>query len=353
VTTGSWTSTNAAVKTVSATIVGVGPITATDDVTVSPAAASAVTTTIDETEDADNNIQASNTGSATDFRAVVSVTVADAFGNVRPGDIITFTPSDADDFWRVSTASATASNVDTTDASGVASRVFFSTFAQAKTLNVSIGGAFNETVGVTVRAAAPASVVVSAAGNNQTARVTTAVGTVTFTVTDALANPVGSQLVTYAAAGGGSPPASGTTNASGVVSATGWTMGSTGTENANGTLVNTLTATAGLVAGNATGFGIYEFFDDVLPIIQGSCDGCHDVDFRRNPDNIVGFASTTGVSCDGVIRVTASNANASLLYTKLISTPPCGSRMPIGVPFFTESTLKIFRTWINNGAPNN
>jgi hypothetical protein len=360
VTTGSWTSTNAAVKTVSATIVGVGAITATDDVTVDPAAASAITTTIAETDDLDDNIQASNTGSATDFRAVVSVTVADAFGNLRPGDIITFTPSDANDFWRLSTASATSTNVDTTDALGVASRVFFSTAAQAKTLTASVGGAFNETIGITVRAAAPSSVVVSA-GNSQTARVTTAVGSVSFTVTDAFTNPVGSQLVTFSAAGGGTPPASGATNSSGVVSASGWTMGSTAVDNADGTFTNTLTATAGAASVGATGFGIFTWSGDVSAMIgPGSvCDGCH-ISWNRNPNNIVGVAAANP-ACGGVSRIAASSASTSLIYQMVsnagdVVAPPCVGRMPNASGLgntTTDPELKAIRAWINNGAPNN
>jgi hypothetical protein len=323
---------------------------------VNPDAASAVTTTIAETDDADDNIQASNTGSATDFRAVVSVTVADAFGNPRQGDIITFTPSDANDFWRVSTASATSSNEDTTDASGVASRVFFSTFAQAKTLTASIGGSFNETVGITVRAAAPASVVVSG-GNSQTARVSTAVGSVSFTVTDAFSNAVPSQLVTFSAAGGGSAPASTTTNASGVATGTGWTMGSTGSENGNGTFNNTLTATAGIAAGNASGFGVYEFTEDVSPILSG-CDGCHYVTFTRA--NIVNQADQNPLgftSCSGWLLVDDSNANNSLIYLKTAGTTvggaaPCGGNMPSSSGL-SAAQRTIIRSWINNGAPAN
>ena len=356
VTTGSWTSTNAAVKTVSATIVGVGTITATDDVTVDPAAASAVTTTISVD---DSDIQASNTGSSADFRTVTTVTVADAFGNLRPGDIVTFTPSDANDFWRLSTASATSTNVDTTDALGVASRVFFSTFAQAKTLTASIGGAFNETSGISVRAAAPSSVVATG-GDSQTARVTTAVGSVSFTVTDAFSNPVGSQSVSFSASGGGSAPASTTTNASGVATGTGWTMGSTGTENSDGTFANTLTATAGVAVGNASGFGIFTWSGDISAMIgPGSvCSGCHA--WNRNPNNIVGVAAANP-ACGGVSRIVSSSAATSLIYQMVsnagdVAAPPCVGRMPnaSGLGNTTsDPELKAIRAWINNGAPNN
>jgi hypothetical protein len=246
--------------------------------------------------------------------------------------------------------------VDTTDASGVASRVFFSTLAEGKTLFASIGGAFNETVGVTVNAAAAASVVVTG-GNNQTARVTTAVGGVSFTVTDAFGNPVGSQLVTYSAAGGGSPPASGTTNAAGAVTGTGWTMGSSGAEGATGLFTNTLTATAGAASGGATGFGRFEFTEDVSPILSG-CDGCHYVNFTRA--NIVNQADQNPsgfTSCSGWLLVDDFDANASLIYRKTAGTTvggtaPCGGAMP-GTAGLTAAQRTIIRAWINNGALNN
>jgi adhesin/invasin len=358
VTTGSWTSTNAAVKTVSATIVGVGTITATDDVTVDPAAANLANTTIGVD---DNAIVASNTGSSANTRSAVTVTVVDAFGNPRAGDIVTFTPNDADDFWRLSTASTTATNVDTTDAAGLASRVHFSTQAESKTLTAAITGVVGtKTIGTTVAAAAATTVAVSA-GDSQTARVTTAVGSVSFTVTDAFTNPVGSQLVTFSAAGGGSPPASGTTNASGVVTASGWTMGSTGTENGNGTFSNTLTATAGVASVGATGFGIFTWSGDVAAMIGPSasfCSGCHV--WNVNPNNIVGVAAANP-ACGGVSRIVASSAATSLIYQMVsnagdVAVPPCVGRMPnaSGLGNTTsDPELKAIRAWINNGALNN
>jgi hypothetical protein len=201
--------------------------------------------------------------------------------------------------------------------------------------------------------------VVVSAGNSQTARVTTAVGSVSFTVTDAFTNPVGSQLVTFSAAGGGSPPASGTTNSSGVVTASGWTMGSTGTESGTGTFTNTLTGTAGSASGNATGFGIYTWSGDVAAIIgptTSSCSGCHV--WNRNPNNIVGVAAANP-ACAGVARIVASSAATSLIYQMVLAAPepapPCVGRMPpsAGLGSATSEPVKAIRAWINNGALNN
>jgi adhesin/invasin len=352
--TGSWSSTQAANKTVSATITGSGAMTATDVVTVNPDVAAAAQTLIAVDDAA---IQASNTGSAAGFRSVVTVTVMDQFGNVRAGDIIVFTPSDADDFWRLSTASATATNTDTTDASGVASRVFFSTLAQGKTLTADIG-AFNETIGVTVSAAAPSSVIVNG-GNSQTARVGFAVTTdPSFLVRDAFLNPVSGQLVSFSAAGGGLvSPASASTNASGIVTVTSWSMGSTGTENANGTFTNTLTADAGTPSVNATGFGIYTYSGDVAPLIGTSsgCEGCHYASWTRANIVNVGDADPAGyASCVGWLLVDDGNANNSLIYRKTAANPgqPCGGAMP-GAAGLAAASRTIIRAWINNGALNN
>jgi hypothetical protein len=308
----------------------------------------------------DANIVASAAGDQADTRAVVTVTLADAFGNPRVGDIVTFTPDDGNDHWRVSTANPTASNVDTTDAAGVAQRVFFSTFAEPKVLTATIPGAGDKTVGATVRAAAPASVVASA-GNNQTARVSEAVATdPSFTVTDAFGNPVGGQSVSFSAAGGGAvSPSSGATNVSGVVTVSSWTMGAGGTENGDGTFVNTLTATAGSASADVVASGIFTWSGDVSPIVTTSCLGCHAA--FTGPAALVNVMPTFApCNATGPVRVVAGNAAGSLFYRKvsLAGDAPlnCGGFMPGASGLgntVNDPDLKIIRAWINNGAQNN
>jgi hypothetical protein len=55
------------------------------------------------------------------------------------------------------------------------------------------------------------------------------------------------------------------------------------------------------------------------------------------------------------IRVVAGNSAASLLYQKLVGTPPppCGAAMPdFGDPI-PASELALVKAWIDDGAPNN
>jgi hypothetical protein len=308
----------------------------------------------------DANIEASATGSQPDTRAVVTVTLTDEFGNPRVGDIVTFAPDDANDFWRASTTDPTASSVDTSDAAGVVQRVFYSTAAEPKLLAASIPTAGDKTVGVTVRAAAPASVTLSA-GDNQTAPVGQAVATdPSFTVTDGFGNPVGAQSVTFSTAGGGvvSPP-SGATNASGVVTVSSWTMGADGTENGDGTFVNTLTATAGTASANVSGLGIFTWSGNVSPIVTTSCLGCHAA--FTGPAALVNVMPTFApCNTTGPVRVVAGNAAGSLFYRKvsLAGDAPlnCGGFMPGASGLgntVNDPELKIIRAWINNGAQNN
>jgi hypothetical protein len=160
-----------------------------------------------------------------------------------------------------------------------------------------------------------------------------------------------------AAGGGGVGPASATTDAAGVVTVTSWTMGSTGTEGGTGLFTNTLTATAGSASGNATGFGRYEFTEDVSPILSG-CDGCHYINWTRA--NIVDQADQNPLgftACSGWLLVASGNATNSLIYRKTAGTtvggvPPCGGAMPAAAGM-SAAQRTILRAWINNGALNN
>lgn len=56
-----------------------------------------------------------------------------------------------------------------------------------------------------------------------------------------------------------------------------------------------------------------------------------------------GKAST---SCDGKLLVDPGNPEESVLYGKLLDTPVCGSRMPLGQPPLFEEDIEIVRLWI-------
>ena len=69
--------------------------------------------------------------------------------------------------------------------------------------------------------------------------------------------------------------------------------------------------------------------------------------------------SARGPACgmSGQTLVTANDAMASVLYTKLAATPSCGMSMPPGVTqantSITPAMLEAVRAWIAAGAPNN
>jgi hypothetical protein len=52
--------------------------------------------------------------------------------------------------------------------------------------------------------------------------------------------------------------------------------------------------------------------------------------------------------------VVPGNADSSNIIKKLsLNTPPFGVRMPQGGPYLPDSTIQLFRNWINQGALNN
>ena len=52
------------------------------------------------------------------------------------------------------------------------------------------------------------------------------------------------------------------------------------------------------------------------------------------------------------LRVKPGDAEASLLYTKLIGTATCGTQMPQQNAKLPQEQIDLVRSWINAGAPN-
>ncbi|MDO9016476.1 MAG: hypothetical protein Q8S73_17080 [Deltaproteobacteria bacterium] len=101
-------------------------------------------------------------------------------------------------------------------------------------------------------------------------------------------------------------------------------------------------------------------FAAVYPIIQRACVSCHGGSGALNMstqtmayNNLVGVAAMGG-SCgaSGLLRVTAGDAMASLLYLKIRggTAPPCGSAMPRGAATLPAADIAAIRAWIDNGA---
>ncbi|HEY7686558.1 MAG TPA: Ig-like domain-containing protein, partial [Gemmatimonadales bacterium] len=241
VATGTLSSTEAELKTVSATAqVGAGPIvsiTQTAGVTVNPAAPSASQSSVGA---APTTITAS-TGSST---STITVTVRDAFANPIQGATVVLSANPT-------TGNALMQPSGTTDASGVATGTLSSTEAELKTVSATaqVGAgpvvAIIQTAGVTVNPAGVSNSQssVSAAPPTITASNGSSSSTITVTVRDAFANPIQGATVVLSATpitGNALTQPGGTTNASGV--ATG-TLSSTEAE------LKTVSATAQVGAG--------------------------------------------------------------------------------------------------------
>jgi adhesin/invasin len=348
---GRLSSTAAQTKTISATINGSVAITPTGSVVVNPDAVSLSSSLVTAT----SPITASSGSSV----STVTVTVRDQFGNGIIGQSVTIAVSPV-------TGNTVTQPVGTTNTSGVITGSFSTTQATTKTVTASVTGVGTispDNALVTVNPAAASQIAINL-GNNQTARVTTAVTTdPSVVVRDAFSNPVPNVTVTFTLGVGGGSVTLNTplTNASGIATIGSWTLGGTSADAANGTMANSLNASAtgtGTVTFNAS--AIYILSGDVQPIYNLRCAfaGCH-ISGGTAPNLSAGFShgSTVNVlsNCSpGVFRVNDGSAGLSVLYLRVSSTGTCGGPMPPGASVTVPAAeQKIIRAWINNGALNN
>jgi adhesin/invasin len=351
--TATFSSTVAQGKTISAVANAVS-ITQTAALTVNPAAVSLANSLVSAS---DNSIAACSTSCTTggNTASLITVTARDAFSNAIGGQAVSVACS-------VGTACAFTPASGSTNASGQFTSTFNSTLAQAKTIQgtVTSVGTITQTAAVTVSAAAASQIAVNG-GNAQTARVGTAVLTdPSVIVRDAFNNPVPNVTVTFAVASGGGAPIAPTmplTNASGIATVGGWTLGGTSADAANGTMANSLNASAtGTGTATFTASAIYIFSGDVSPIVgpTSSCQGCHLASFTRNPNTLVGvIPNMAPCNAGGLPRVTMGDATNSVIYRKVSNTATCGGVMPPVTTGLGAAQLKIIRAWINNGAQDN
>jgi hypothetical protein len=204
VATGTFSSTVAQGKTVSATINGVG-ITQTATVTVNPAPVNAAQSLVSA---APTTITAS-TGSS---QSTITVTARDQFNNPISGASVTLAAT--------GTGNTVTQPVGPTNASGVATGTLSATVAGAKTVSATIGGTgITQTATVTVNPAT-----VSAAQSLVSASPTTITAdgssqsTISVTARDEFDNAIGGATVVLAATGSGNTltQPGGSTDASGV-----------------------------------------------------------------------------------------------------------------------------------------
>ena len=91
--------------------------------------------------------------------------------------------------------------------------------------------------------------------------------------------------------------------------------------------------------------------DDVKPILDANCLGCHT---GASPPRNLRLDSFAGVMAGGLTgtEVVKCQAEASLLFLKISQdNPPVGVRMPQGGPYLTATQLETVRRWIAGGAP--
>lgn len=93
---------------------------------------------------------------------------------------------------------------------------------------------------------------------------------------------------------------------------------------------------------------------DAHSILLASCTGttCHNAE-----DMTLGLdLETSGIgsrlsgkvalTCNGATLVEPGKPDQSVLYTKLLEAPPCGSRMPLGQPELYPEDIEVIRVWI-------
>jgi adhesin/invasin len=336
-------------KTISATAttgLGGGGITQTAAVTVNPTAAS---TTFSSVAASTSPITACQTSCVLGSTALtLTATVRDTFNNIINGASVTLQSNGTNNYFNAVLQSSVSG---TSAGAGTYSATFNSGTAQLKSLSASItsGAVIGENTSATINAAAPASVTVTNSGFS--AGVGTGVGTLpTYTVRDAFSNLVPSYPVSYSSSFSGAFSGPGTTNGSGQVTLTSWTMSGSNGDDAFGRMANSVSVTANGSSGTATDYGIYTWSGNAAAVIGPSastCSGCHA--WNRNPNNIVGVAS----SCAGWNYVASGAAGSSYIYTKMLGTAACGGN-PMPPPGGSSAAnLKIIRAWINNGALNN
>jgi len=111
---------------------------------------------------------------------------------------------------------------------------------------------------------------------------------------------------------------------------------------------------AGTGSATGTGTGSGDPCGDVPTVLLAAkCGGstCHGTSKPQigldleSPGVAARVVGVNAKMCPGVLANPA-NATASVIYTKLLTTVSCGSRMPLGRPSLTQMEMECLKSWI-------
>ena len=98
------------------------------------------------------------------------------------------------------------------------------------------------------------------------------------------------------------------------------------------------------------------FADDIQPLIERTCRGCHidialgglDLTGEVVLDNLIDIASSADPN---LTLIVPGDVDQSYFVDKMLPNPTNGSRMPLGAPNWTPAQMLMLTDWIEAGAP--
>ncbi len=109
------------------------------------------------------------------------------------------------------------------------------------------------------------------------------------------------------------------------------------------------TSTAVPAADTATAAPVsaVSFANDIMPILNNSCNGCHGVEQVKEGLDMTSYDTLMKGSFNGTV-ITAGSAADSFLVRQVIE-----GEMPKRGPKLTDDQIQVIADWINAGALNN
>ena len=100
------------------------------------------------------------------------------------------------------------------------------------------------------------------------------------------------------------------------------------------------------------------FSQDIQPIFDNNCIGCHDAEHSTGLDLRMGFSysllvNVTSYNYSPSLRVQPNSADGSVLWNKIAGTGVNSMQMPPGGPYLQTFEIDEIKNWINQGAQNN